>query len=364
MHRFTRREILRLTGLSAVGAFVLQACGQYPRTELQVQSPVKMPEDLVTGRDTYYATVCRECPAGCGTMVRVVEGRAIKIEGNPSHPLNRGKICARGLAAVQGLYHPDRLKKPLKRTGERGSGEFTEISWEEATGQVTGRLSQLRAQGQAHTVLLVTAPLSGHAAHVSQQFIRSYGGQQAAYEPLERTTLRAAVKRAFATETLPDFDIASSDYVLSFGADLLSAGLSPVRYGMGYGEFRQGARPRGTLVQIEPRFSLTAANADEWLAVRPGTEGFLALSLAQVIISEGLGDSRAASTLTEGQGERVLADFRPENAATLTGVPAGKIRDLARKFAGPRGGGRASPSQGVRRLRRATDWTMWRLFSC
>ncbi|MBF8304437.1 MAG: Nitrate reductase, partial [Dehalococcoidia bacterium] len=180
MPKFTRREILRLTGLSAVGAFVLQACG-YSKTELQAQSSVKMPEDLVTGRDTWYATICQECPAGCGTIVRVLEGRAKKIEGNPFHPVNRGKLCARGQAALQALYHPDRLNTPLRRTGERGSGQYKEIGWDEALKEVTQKLAQLQEQKLADTVLLVTRPLRGHIARVTQLFCQSYGCQQVAY---------------------------------------------------------------------------------------------------------------------------------------------------------------------------------------
>jgi len=304
-----------------------------------MQSSVKMPEDLVTGRDTWYATICQECSAGCGTIVRVLEGRAKKIEGNPFHPVNRGKLCARGQAALQALYHPDRLNTPLRRTGERGSGQYKEIGWDEALREVTQKLAQLQEQKLADTVLLVTRPLRGHIARVTQLFSQSYGCQQVAYEPLEQTVLHTSIKQSFGAETLPDFDISSSGCILSFGADFLSTWLSPVRYGSNYGEFRQGNRKRGTLIQIEPRFSLTAANADEWVAIKPGAEGILALSLANVIISEGLADPRATSALTSGQGEKALADYTPQKVSQAVGIPESKIRGLARSFAKPAGGG-------------------------
>ena len=107
---FNRRQFLKLAGISSLGAVVFKACG-FAEKEILVQSPVQLPEDLVTGTDTWYASTCRQCPAGCGNIVRVMEGRAKKIEGNPNHPTSRGKLCVRGQAGLQGLYHP---------TGSRG----------------------------------------------------------------------------------------------------------------------------------------------------------------------------------------------------------------------------------------------------
>jgi anaerobic selenocysteine-containing dehydrogenase len=145
---------------------------------------------------------------------------------------------------------------------------------------------------------------------------------------------------------MPDFDIENAGYVLSFGCDFLNTWVSPVRYARGYGHFRQGDRGRGTLVHVDSRFSMTAANADRWLHVRPGMEGVLALSIAQVIVSEGLGDSDAARDLTGG-GAFSLDSFAPEAVTQRVGVPAEKIREVAIEFAEQRpsvafGGGSAA----------------------
>jgi len=138
-----RRTFLQLSGLTAAGA-ALAGC----KSANEKLIPYLLPPDegVTPGRANYYASSCRFCPAGCGVLVRVSEGRAKKIEGNPEHPVNRGKLCARGQAVLQELYHPDRVPQPLKRSGPRGSGAFTKISWEEALDLRSGKLKSLQPQ--------------------------------------------------------------------------------------------------------------------------------------------------------------------------------------------------------------------------
>ena len=347
----TRRQFLTLMGGSAAGAILFQACG-VPEDELLVQAPLEMQEDMVTGLDNWYATLCRQCPTAEGLVVRVMEGRAKKVEGNVDYPVNRGKHSARCEAGLQALYHPDRIKGPLVRLGERGSGRFEEISWTDAIARLTFQLRNLQDSGRQSEMVMVTDPLGGHMGMVVDRFASRFGGSHMAYEPLERTALRTAMKRVFEQDLMPDFDIENTRYLLSFGADFLNTWVSPVRYARGYGEFRQGERERGTLVHVSPRFSMTAANADEWFYVKPGWEGILALSIAQVIISEGWGDIDAANALTAGDPNR-LENFAPERVAgdISDALPAdeiaAKIRQLARDFTDNRpslavGGGSAA----------------------
>ncbi|MBI4308345.1 MAG: molybdopterin-dependent oxidoreductase [Chloroflexi bacterium] len=329
----TRRDFLKMAGVSAAGAALFSACS-IPDRELLMQSPVRIPEDTLAEDESWYASVCRQCPAGCGIIVRVIEGRAKKIEGNPDYPVNRGKLCARGQAGVQALYHPDRIQGPMKRVGERGSGQFQPVTWDQALDDVVGRLKQLRSGNAADTVVLAHEPLRGAMAMLVDRFMQSYGGEHLAYEPMDQAALRAGLKKAFGQDVVPEFDIQNAQYLLSFGADFLETWLSPVRYGRHYGEFRQGQpRRRGTFVQVEPRFSMTAANADVWVPIRPGTEGVLALSIAYVLVSEGLADPQAASAMTGGLGPRALEIYSPPRAEPVTGVPAARITELAREFA-------------------------------
>ena len=336
----SRRTFLRVLAGSAAGAVAFTGC-QAPRRELIAQSRVRLPEDLASAYENWYATTCRQCEAGCGVIVRVVEGRAKKLEGNPDHPLNRGKLCARGQAGVQEEYHPDRLQGPLLRTGARGSGAFVPISWNEALDRVVGRLRGLREGGRAGTVAMLTRPLSAHRALVAERFAEAYGSRWLTLEPLPQAAVREASRRVLGADRLPNFDIRNARYVLSFGADFLGTWLSPVHYGIEYGIFRQGVyradafepragRPRGHLVQIEPRFSTTAANADKWVPISPGREGVLALSLAQVILSEGLADPAEARAFGD---PGALDAYRPDRVADLVGVAAERIDRLARDFA-------------------------------
>ena len=149
--KLTRRNFLAWAGLSAVGAVACDVFGE----DLQTQSPVSQPEDLVKGRDNWYATLCRHCPTSEGILVRVMEGRAKKIRGNPNYPINWGKQSARCDAGLQALYHPDRLAGPMRRV----NGVLQPIGW-------PGALDLLRQELQKRDagLLLITEPLTGLAA--------------------------------------------------------------------------------------------------------------------------------------------------------------------------------------------------------
>ena len=315
----TRREFLLASSVAAGG--VLFAGCVPPKHEVQAESRVRMAEDILSAYDNWYATTCRGCQAGCGLVVRVVDGRARKAEGNPDHPINRGKLCARGQAVVQEQYHPDRVRGPLARNA---SGALEPISWNGALDELGARLGALRAQGRAGDVALISPPLRGHRALLVDTFARAYGLQWLPFEPLPELPLAEAARRVFGMDRLPRFDVQNARMVLSFGADFLGGWLSPVQFGIQYGIFRQGSydtgehfaprgadRPRGRLVHVSTRFSSTAASADEWVWVRPGHEGLLALSVAQAL------------------GGPVSEDVAPERTAERTGVSAARVRRLA-----------------------------------
>jgi anaerobic selenocysteine-containing dehydrogenase len=351
-----RRRFLQLVGGSTAAAVVFSGC-KPPAAELTLQSRARLPEDLTEAHDAWYATACRGCSAGCGSIVRVVAGRAKKLEGNPDHPLNLGRSCARAQAVVQEQYHPDRLTGPRLRIGERGSDAFVPISWQEGFERLTAALRDILQGGSGDDLVLITRPQSAHQALVLERFAAATGAAWLRLEPLPQAAVAEAARRVFGAERLPLFDLQNARSVLCFGADFLGGWYSQVHYGVQYGVFRQGSyhtdrlqprfeggRPRGTLVQVEPRFSTTAASADEWVWVRPGREGLLALSLAQVILAEGLADPAGAQAL--GPPER-LAAYAPEHVAAETGVEAERIRRLARAFASQRpslalGGGPAA----------------------
>ena len=323
----TRRQLLKFSGLGLLGAVVFAGC-RIPDREFIAESPVMIPEDLVRGDDVYFATLARPNTGVESVLVRVMQGRAKKIEGNPDYPMSRGKHSAQAEATLQELYHPDRIATPLRRVGERGSGEFESISWDEALNELTGKLSEY--MDKPDSVAMITAPLRGALGTVVDRFAENYGARRFSFEAVDQTVVRTAFNRMYGQNQLPTFDVQNAHYVLSFGADFLSHWHAPLHYNWQYGEFRGETGGRGKLVQIEPRFSLTAANADKWVYVNPGTEGVLALAIAKAILGNGDGDLDMMAALKETINARAL----PMNTVEeLTGVKADVIETLAHDFA-------------------------------
>ncbi|HEY3490086.1 MAG TPA: molybdopterin-dependent oxidoreductase [Candidatus Deferrimicrobiaceae bacterium] len=326
-----RRDFFRITGLTAFAA-LFGGCRDISRTIVPFVIP---PESYALGESLWYATACRQCPAGCGIVVRISEGRAKKIEGNPNHPVNRGKLCARGQAALQALYHPERLRQPMRRTGARGSGAFTPVSWKEALGILMGELKTVHAEAP-ESLLMLSGPMRGHRNVVAARFMKAFGSpHRVAWDPFGQDALLAASESVFGIRDLPEFDLSGARYALSFGGDFLETGLSPVHFGRAYGEMRQGRETvRGKLVHFGSRFSMTAANADACFPVAPGTESEAALAIAHVLVRDKLVPAAASAALwREG-----LDRHTPESAAKKTGLAPSIFVATAHEFAGNRPG--------------------------
>src|ERR1700677_5110996 len=342
-----RRDFIKISALSSVMA-TLEAC-RAPEKQLIRFVPE---EELIPGIATWKPSVCTLCSAGCGLLVRVMQGEAEvvrhgqnglikmglakKLEGNPQHPVNHGKLCARGQAGLQVLYHPDRITHPIKRTGPRGSGEFQEITWDDAVKELSAHLSALQASQSGNALAFLARPLHGQRHELIERFLKAYGAPPAIwYQPFDAAVLRQANLLSFGHAALPTFDLARADYVISFGADFLGAWNSSVAQSIGYGVMRQG-RPgrRAKFVQVESRMSQTGANTDEWIACRPGMEGVLALGIAHVILSEKLAPQAAGSragSLIAGWSAG-LPDYSAEAVEKQTGVPAAVIKRLAHEI--------------------------------
>jgi menaquinone reductase, molybdopterin-binding-like subunit len=326
-----RRDFMKITAATGVGA-TLEGCSD-PATQLVRFIP---DEPLYPGIATWKPSICPLCRAGCGIQVRVMDGdveverggqagiqkRALakKLEGNPAHPVSQGKLCVRGQAAIQLTYHPDRIRQPLKRTGSRGSGPYQAISWDEAMSDLRTRLDQLADAKDQRSLGFLTGPLRGQRRVMVSQFLQRFGAPPPVeFEVFSEDVSRKANARSFGYEQLPTVDLARSRYVLSFGADFLGTWNSPVAQNISYGEMRQG-RPgeRAKFVQVESRMSQTGANADEWVPVKPGTEGILALGIAHVIL--------------RSSGTRELPNYTPEEVEKRTGVAAARVERLAQEF--------------------------------
>ncbi len=304
----SRRDFIKLAGAGAAATAVLTGCG--PASRYVKREPyTKMPEYTYNGLSTYFATTCRECSAGCGLVVRTMQGRAIKVEGNKNNPVNQGKTCARGQVTLQGLYNPDRVQNPGKHTrgsntwsSAEGSG-FQEITWIEAVNTVSnaisanepGEIAFLLGMAPDHLFDLVVELTETIQAPPPVRF-----GALGMFEA--RTTLRRAGERVLGTTGLPFFDMGEADVVFSFGANFLETWLSPVAQTREFARFRQrNPRGRGYLVQFEARMSQTGAKADEWIPSRPGSEAQLVLAIGR-LVAERRGLTRTIGVCQRGCG--------------------------------------------------------------
>src|SRR5579884_3323 len=278
-----RRQFIKVTAASGATA-TLAGCGN-PELHLARFIPE---EELIPGIATWKPSICPLCSAGCGVLVRVMQGEAEvvrngqtgllkmglakKLEGNPDHPISQGKLCARGQASIQITYHPDRIRTPLQRSGARGAAQFKEISWDAAMGELKTQLDNLAGANGQKSLGFLSKPLRGQRQVLISKFLNGFGAPDAVeFEFFDNNVLRQANGRSFGHEQLPTVELAHSRYVISFGADFLGTWNSPVSQNVGYGQMRQGeAGTRAKFVQIEPRMSQTGANADEWVPVKPG----------------------------------------------------------------------------------------------
>ena len=312
------------------GSVVVVGCAA-PERESRVQSFVLAPEQSLPGDSVWFATADAHSRAGNSVVVRTVDGRAKKVEGNPDFPINQGKTSARAQAGVQSLYHPDRIKDAMVPAGKRGDGRYEVIGWERALDMLVTRL------GEANSFDLITSRLTGTEAGVAAAFTELLGGRHLVHETIENVNFQAAVRKIFGASNTPHFDLGNSGIVLSFGADFLGTWGSTVMYSQAYHRFRGGER--GRLTQIEPRMSLTGASADRWIYVKPGQEGALALSIAQVIVAEALVDAEIwREAVAAVGGVEMLNRYAPDLVTERTGVPVSLIQTIARGIRGASAG--------------------------
>ena len=317
-----RRHFIKLTAITGTSA-ALTACGN-PENQVIRFIPE---DDLVPGVATWKPSICPLCDAGCGVIARVMEGDAEvfrngqagvirmglvkKLEGNPEDPISQGKLCARGQAGVQVTYHPERLDKPRKRSGERGSGQYTEISWDEAIKELTGQLDALIAANDQASLAVLSRPRRGRRLALVADWLQRLGAPApVTHQLFSDEVLRRANAASFGAHQLPTYDLENAKYVISFGADFLGTWNSAVAHSAAYGRMRQGRDGRPKFVHVDARLSQTAANADEFVACKPGTEGLLALGISRAIANQPL----------------------PENVESATGVTEATVRRLAREF--------------------------------
>lgn len=313
----SRRTFLKAMGLTSAGsALLLTGCGDTDivnQVSIEVRKefvlPSVDPEDFVRpGREVHYASTCRQCPANCNIHVKTREGRVIKIEGNPTSSTNLGRLCAMGQAGLQSHYNPDRLTKPMIRKG----GKLVEVSWAEAETLLKKHLGKKNAK-----LAWLSGATSGHQAVITKAYLNAAGTKNHfVFDTLPPAVGMATNEKMFG-HAIPKYDFDKAKLIVSFGADFLGTWISPVQFSAQYGKFRDA--PRGTLVQIEPKMTLTGSNADRWIAIKPGTEGHLALALASLIAKD-----------KNFKGKKLdIVDVDIKAVSTATGVSIERMRKLS-----------------------------------
>jgi len=274
----SRRRFLQVLGAtSAVGA---AACASPAKQEIFPY--VKPDPEQIPGVAVWYSSTCTECTAGCGVRVRTREGRAVKIEGNPNSPVNRGSLCALGQSSLQSLYDSDRIRQPLKRKRNTPTGpEFEPTTWDEVYGKIQEALA-----ATSNKKVLLTGELQAAHADLLQPWVSQLGFEHVVWDPMQPVAVAKASELVYGAFGVPTFSIDKAEVVVNFGADFLETFANPVGYARQWADSRRSDRPL-RLVHVEPRLSLTGANADLWLKSNPGSEVRAALFLIAQLIERG-----------------------------------------------------------------------------
>jgi anaerobic selenocysteine-containing dehydrogenase/Fe-S-cluster-containing dehydrogenase component len=289
-----RREFLKVVG-AGVAAGTVTACGKDHYN--YIIPYLNSPDETVPGVSTYYASTCRECAVSCGVVVETRDGRALKVEGNPNHPLNRGALCARGQSALQGLYNPDRYKGPMIRQGDA----LVPATWEQVEQKLTQALTH--AGSKASQAVFINGHETGSFAGFLDQWLAAFGMPPHLSYDGEAPAATIAANRQSYGVAWPSIDFAAAKLIVSFGADFLDGWGATVPQQLDFADARAKVATAPRFVYVGPRRSLTGLNADEWIPAKPGSEHLIANAL--------------------------LGKMGIEAAATAAGVPVGMLERLA-----------------------------------
>lgn len=342
----SRRAFL---GVSAAAAAALTAFVVIKRPEIDESSEKGTTRAIET--EQLIATSCLNCATRCAIKVRVVETtdgdvRAVRIFGNSNSSYSDGKTCPRSHIGLQVLYNPDRfMATPLARVSGRAKGngvdlesDFEPISWDEATNRIAQRLGSISPE----KLLILQGLNTNSNEDLIRQFAGAYGTTNLFYEDSLETAADREGKRMADGRDNSGYELRSENqtytrYILAFGASIVESERPLARNIRLWGELRRETPNRSRVVVVDPRYSVTAAKSDQWIPINPGTEGAVAMAIANVIISEDLYDKSFINDWTSGfDSYKTLATshrFSPEEVAKITGIDAEVIRETARDFA-------------------------------
>jgi molybdopterin-containing oxidoreductase family iron-sulfur binding subunit len=290
-----RRDFMKMFSTSALTA---SAAGCLRRPLEKAVPHVNQPIDTTYGEPTYYATTCGECSSGCGVMVKTREGRPVKVEGLPNHPVSNGKLCSVGQSTLQGLYHPERRKAPMVRFGE----SYEQLSWEDVYEHLGGRLAKTQKIG------ILTSGATGHAGELYREWLERMGSSASRLYTYDSNSLAEAITAAhqiaFGIAAMPRVSFRDAKLVFGIGSDFLDVGTSVVFNTKTYSDahaFQGDAK--GRHVQLEATMTLTGARCDERFVIAPGSEALATLLLVRSLMEK---PNAKGSGAARGQIQQVL----------------------------------------------------------
>jgi len=355
--KLSRRSFVK--GSATAGAALALGAGLKPELRALATASEKGSGDM----GSWLASTCQGCTSWCSKQVYVVDGRAVKVRGNPNSKVNGAASCPRVHLALQQVYDPDRIKVPMKRTnpkkGRNEDPKFVPISWDEALNTIADKIMELRKNQETHKYMLMRGRYSYMRDVLYDRMTKIIGSPN----NISHSAICAEAEKfgPYFTEGYwgyRQYDVENARCITIWGADPLAANRQVSYYSSAWGE----AIDRAHIAVVEPRLSATAAKADEWLPLKPGTDGALAVALAHVMLTDGLWYKDFVGDFTDGEnrfvaGEDVdemlfeekhthglvrwwnleLKDKTPQWAAKITGLPAEQIAHHAREM------GRAAP---------------------
>ena len=349
MSQVTRRDLLKLGVASAGVATIGLGSGAALSGKIELAEGGKdfSPE---TGKERKaIPSACWQCVTRDGIVGYVEDGRLVKIEGNPELPRTNGKLCARGQAGINIIYNPDRLLNPLKRVGKRGEGKWKIISWDEALdllvdgGEIAGRkvkgLKALRDEGHPEQFMFHYGRMKGSdSTIIKSHFLTAYGTKTIGNHTSICESSKWTAQELTWGGHYDNWDLDNTRFILNFGSNVLECHTNHVPMAQRCVE----AMARGVkMVTFDVRLSNTAAKSTEWIPVKPGTDLAVVLAMCNVLMANGICDKKFIETYTNVTVDELkthLAQYTPEWAEKISGVPAEKIRSVALAY------GRARPS--------------------
>jgi thiosulfate reductase/polysulfide reductase chain A len=283
--------------------------------------------------DKVFRTVCRSCHGGCGALVHVRDGRVVRVQGDPASPMSKGWMCIKGLSAAELTNHPDRLRRPLRRKGERGSGQWEIISWNDALGEISARIDRIRRDFGPESIALGQGTSRHHYMHVVG-FANALGTPNW-YEP---GFANCFVPRVVVSRLMYGGHIVADYYGQVNPKCILFGGHNPL-VSSADGELGISAKralDKGAIgIAVDPRRSETAQRCEQWLPVRPGTDAALTLAMIHVVIKQEMYDADFVEKWTVGFDKltKHVEPFTPEWAEKITWVPGSAIEAAAKTYA-------------------------------